>query len=115
MLHRAGSSIILLLTVDHIWAYYLFGFIFGFFYSAWVPIFPTLLGRFYGLGALGTIYGIFGTSYSIAAIGGPILAGYIHDVLGSYHYPFIFTIFCCYLAAAGGFIIKTPRHKTETA
>lgn len=110
-----GSSIILLLTIDHIWAYYLFGFIFGFFYSAWVPIFPTLLGRFYGLGALGTIYGIFGTSYSIAAIGGPILAGYIHDVLGSYHYPFIFTIFCCYLAAAGGFIIKTPRHKTETA
>ncbi len=110
-----GSSIILLLTVDHIWAYYLFGFIFGFFYSAWVPIFPTLLGRFYGLGALGTIYGVFGTSYSIAAIGGPILAGYIHDVLGSYHYPFIFTIFCCYLAAAGGFIIKTPRHKTETA
>jgi len=110
-----GSSIILLLTVDHIWAYYLFGFMFGFFYSAWVPIFPTLLGRFYGLGALGTIYGIFGTSYSIAAIGGPILAGYIHDVLGSYQYPFIFTIFCCYLAAAGGFIIKTPRHKTKSA
>jgi len=103
-----GSSIILLLIFDHIWAFYIFGFLFGFFYSAWVPIFPTLLGKFYGLGALGTIYGIFGTSYSIAAIGGPLVAGYVHDVTGSYFYPFLFTIFCCYIAAFGAFLIKAP-------
>ena len=106
-----GSSIILLLVFDHIWAFYLFGFLFGFFYSAWVPIFPTLLGKFFGLGALGTIYGIFGTSYSIAAIGGPLLAGYVHDVTGTYTYPFLFTILCCYLAAAGAFFVKTPVRK----
>ena len=107
-----GSSIILLLVFDHIWAFYLFGFLFGFFYSAWVPIFPTLLGKFFGLRALGTIYGIFGTSYSIAAIGGPILAGYVHDVTGSYVYPFVFTIICCYIAAAGAFFMKAPVRKT---
>lgn len=107
-----GSSIILLLVFDHIWAFYIFGFIFGFFYSAWVPIFPTLLGKFFGLRALGTIYGIFGTSYSIAAIGGPILAGYVHDVTGTYVYPFVFTIICCYLAAAGAFFMKAPVRKT---
>ncbi len=106
-----GSSIILLLAFDHIWAFYIFGFLFGFFYSAWVPIFPTLLGKFYGLGAIGTIYGIFGTSYSIAAIGGPLIAGYVHDVTGSYFYPFLFTIFCCYVAAFGAFFIKAPLHK----
>ncbi len=110
-----GSSIILLLIFDHIWAFYLFGFLFGFFYSAWVPIFPTLLGKFYGLGALGMIYGIFGTSYSIAAIGGPLLAGYVHDVTGSYFYPFLFTILCCYVAAAGAFLIKAPVHKPAQA
>jgi len=107
-----GSTIILLLAFDHIWAFYIFGFLFGFFYSAWVPIFPTLLGKFFGLRALGTIYGIFGTSYSIAAIGGPLLAGYVHDVAGTYTYPFVFTIICCYLAAAGAFFIKTPVRKT---
>ena len=107
-----GSSIILLLVFDHIWAFYIFGFLFGFFYSAWVPIFPTLLGKFFGLRALGTIYGIFGTSYSIAAIGGPILAGYVHDVTGSYVYPFVFTIICCYIAAAGAFFMKAPVRKT---
>ncbi|MGH7849213.1 MAG: MFS transporter [Thermodesulfobacteriota bacterium] len=107
-----GSSIVLLLVFDHIWAFYIFGFLFGFFYSAWVPIFPTLLGKFFGLRALGTIYGIFGTSYSIAAIGGPILAGYVHDVTGSYVYPFVFTIICCYIAAAGAFFMKAPVRKT---
>jgi OFA family oxalate/formate antiporter-like MFS transporter len=107
-----GSSVILLLFFSHIWAFYLFGFLFGFFYSAWVPIFPTLLGKFYGLGALGTIYGIFGTSYSIAAIGGPLLAGYVHDITGTYRYPLIFTIFCCYIAALGAYFIKAPVRKT---
>lgn len=107
-----GSSIMLLLLFDHIWAFYLFGFLFGFFYSAWVPIFPTLLGKFFGLRSLGTIYGIFGTSYSIAAIGGPLLAGYVHDVAGSYTYPFVFTMICCFLAATGGFFIKAPQRKT---
>lgn len=107
-----GSSIILLLLFNNIWAFYLFGFLFGFFYSAWVPIFPTLLGKFYGLGALGTIYGIFGTSYSIAAIGGPLLAGYVHDITGSYRYPLIFTIVCCYLAAAGANSIRAPVRNT---
>jgi len=106
-----GSSIILLLTFDQIWAFYLFGLLFGFFYSACIPIFPTLLAKFFGLKAMGTIYGIFGTSYSIAAIGAPILAGYVFDITGSYYYPFLFAIACCYLAALGTFFLKTPPRK----
>jgi len=87
--------------------------VFGFFYSACVPIFPTLMAKFYGLKAMGTIYGIFGTSYSLAAIGAPILAGYVFDITGSYYYPFLFAIFCCYLAAIGAFFIKTPVYKPK--
>lgn len=106
-----GSSIILLLTFDKIWAFYLFGLLFGFFYSACIPIFPTLLAKFFGLKAMGTIYGIFGTSYSIAAVSAPILAGYVFDITGSYFYPFLFAIIACYLAAMGTFFLKTPTRK----
>jgi len=106
-----GSSIILLLIFDQIWAFYLFGLLFGFFYSAIVPIFPTLLAKFYGLKAMGAIYGIFGTSYSIAAVTAPLLAGYVFDVSGSYYYPFLFAVLCCYLAAMGTFFLKTPTRK----
>jgi MFS family permease len=108
-----GSSIILLLSFDQIWAFYLFGLLFGFFYSAIVPIFPTLLAKFYGLKAMGAIYGIFGTSYSLAAICAPILAGYVFDTTGSYYYPFLFAIFACYLAAIGAFLIKPPVYKPK--
>ena len=106
-----GSSIILLITFDKIWAFYLFGLLFGFFYSACIPIFPTMLAKFFGLKAMGTIYGIFGTSYSIAAIGAPILAGYVFDITGSYYYPFLFAIGCCYVAALGTFFLKRPTRK----
>ncbi len=106
-----GSSILLLLTLDQIWAFYIFGIMFGFFYSGCVPIFPNLLGQYFGLAALGTIYGFFGTSYSISAISGPIIAGTIHDITGSYNYAFIFAMVCCYLAAAASFFVKAPRKK----
>ena len=104
-----GSSILLILGFGEIWSFYLFGLLFGFFYSGTVPIFPTLLGRFFGLSALGTIYGFFGTSYSVAAIGGPLIAGYIHDVTGTYLYSFILAVVFCYMAASLSFFIKKPR------
>ncbi|MBI2486360.1 MAG: MFS transporter [Deltaproteobacteria bacterium] len=104
-----GSSIFLLLFIRETWAFYLFGILFGFFYSGTVPIFPTLLGNFFGLRALGTIYGFFGSSYSVAAICGPLAAGYIHDATGSYFYPFLLAIFFCYVAAFSSFFIKTPQ------
>lgn len=104
-----GSSLFLILSVKQIWAFYLFGILFGFFYSGWVPIFPTLLGRFFGLSAVGTIYGFFGTSYCVAAIGGPLLAGYIHDISGTYFYAFLLSIFFCYVPAISSFFIKPPE------
>ncbi|MEM7009459.1 MAG: MFS transporter [Thermodesulfobacteriota bacterium] len=106
-----GSSIFILLSFDKIWAFYLFGLLFGFFYSACIPIFPTILARFFGLKAMGTIYGIFGTAYSIAAIGAPLLAGYVFDITGSYYYPFLFAILCAYLAAAAALFLKQPTKK----
>ncbi len=109
-----GSSLFLILIFRQTWAFYLFGILFGFFYSGWVPIFPTLLGRFFGLSAVGTIYGFFGTSYCVAAIGGPLLAGYIHDISGTYFYAFLLSIFFCYAAAISSFFIKPPERIVRT-
>jgi OFA family oxalate/formate antiporter-like MFS transporter len=110
-----GSSILLILGSEEVWSFYLFGLLFGFFYSGTVPIFPTLLGRFFGLRALGTIYGFFGTSYSVAAIVGPLIAGYILDITGTYLYPFVLAIVFCYIAASLSFLIKKPEKPREDA
>lgn len=108
-----GSSIFLLLGIRETWAFYLFGILFGFFYSGTVPIFPTLLGNFFGLGSLGAIYGFFGTSYSVAAISGPLVAGYIHDITGSYFYPFLLAVLFCYVASFSSLFIKAPKRVKE--
>ncbi len=109
-----GTSIILILLFRDIWAFYLFGLLFGFFYSGWVPIFPNLLGNFFGLSALGSIYGFFGTSYSIAAITGPLIAGAIYKTTGSYFFAFFATLLFCTAAAIGSFLIRAPQ-KPEMA
>jgi MFS family permease len=108
-----GSSILILLLTTNVKAYYLFGFLFGFFYSGWIPIYPMLLGNFFGLKALGTIYGFFSTSFSLAALIGPILAGYIFGVTGSYSNSFILAIACCYLASILTFFIRKPESKNK--
>ncbi len=108
-----GSSLFLLLFTKETWVFYLFGILFGFFYSGWVPIFPSLLGGFFGLRAMGTIYGFFGTSYCAAAITGPPLAGYIHDTIGTYSPAFLLCTFLCYVAAFFSYLIKSPQKKTE--
>jgi cyanate permease len=45
----------------------------------------------------------------VAAIGGPLIAGYIHDVTGTYLYSFILAVAFCYMAASLSFFIKKPR------
>ncbi|MEE9252197.1 MAG: MFS transporter [Thermodesulfobacteriota bacterium] len=109
-----GSSIFIALFVKEAWSFYIFGLLYGFFYSGWVPIFPNMLGNFFGLKALGTIYGFLGTSFSLAAIAGPMIAAYIFSNTGSYYYAFCLTIAFCYIAAFSTFLIKIPRKRQKT-
>jgi MFS family permease len=109
-----GSSLFIILGLKEVWAFYLFGTIFGFFYSGWVPIFPTLLGNFFGLRSIGAIYGFFGTSFCVAAVIGPPAAGYIHDAIGTYSYAFALCILFCYVAAISSFLIRPPSREAKS-
>jgi hypothetical protein len=60
-----GSSLFLILGFKEIWAFYLFGTIFGFFYSGWVPIFPTLLGKLFRYCVLWERYTVFSAPLSV--------------------------------------------------
>ena len=111
-----ASSIILILSVVEVWSLYLFGFLFGVFYSGWVPMFPTILGRFYGLKSLGSIFGIFGTGFSLAAISGPLASGLLFDMTQSYHKPLIVATAVSFVTAFVTLLIKKPvKKKSETS
>ena len=110
-----ACSIILILSVVEVWSLYLFGFMFGFFYSGWVPMFPTILGRFYGLKSLGSIFGVFGTGFSLAAISGPLVSGLLFDMTQSYQNSLIVATAASFLTAFITFLIKKPVKKKNEA
>ena len=109
-----ACSILLLIFLSDIWTLYIFGFLFGFFYSGWVPMFPTILGSFFGLKSLGTIFGLFGTGFSAAALTGPLVAGSLFDKTGSYFLPFVLAAFFCFLTAVLTFFVKQPVKKYKS-
>lgn len=108
-----AASIILILLVVEVWSLYLFGFLFGFFYSGWVPMFPTILGKFYGLKSLGSIFGVFGTGFSLAAISGPLISGFLFDMTQSYQNSLIVAMVASFITALLVLLIRTPAKKTE--
>lgn len=68
--------------------FYIFGTLFGFSYGGVIPMFPILTLRFFGLSALGILFGIIMFASQIGGSIGPILGGYLFDRLGSYFLPF---------------------------
>ena len=106
-----ATSIILILSVAEVWSLYLFGFLFGLFYSGWVPMFPTILGKFYGLKSLGSIFGIFGTGFSLAAISGPLVSGLLFDMTQSYQNSLVVAMAASFITAFLVLLIRTPVKK----
>ena len=70
--------------VREIWAVYLFAFVFGFAYGGIVPLSSPIVAELFGLRAHGSILGVITFSATIGGAIGPVVAGYIYDVTGSY-------------------------------
>ena len=103
-----GLSVLILLNGNSLFHYSLFGFFFGFSYGGWIPIFPSLLKDFFGKKHVGQIFGVFGTGFSISAIIGPPLAGFLVDKFHTYQYGFYICIFACLIGAFLALFIKKP-------
>jgi predicted MFS family arabinose efflux permease len=52
-------------------------------------MFPAITADLFGLGSLGVIYGLVGTSMSIGWGLGAFMGGYIFDIMQSYDYAFL--------------------------
>ena len=86
--------------------------IFGFSYGAITALFPALIGDFFGRIAVGAIVGfIFAVAGSPAAFG-PLLAGYLYDVTGSYRIAFEFSAILNLIALTLVFFLRKPRQLT---
>jgi len=78
-----------LLATKELWMFYLFAAIFGFTLGGWAPLISLLVAELFGLSSLGTILGIVVFVIGIGEAIGPVMAGHIFDITGSYQLAFL--------------------------
>lgn len=103
----AVAMLLWLIRIDQMWAFYVFGALYGFAYGGWMPLFPTFTADLFGVRSLGVIYGTVMTSNAIGGALGTFLGGYIFDLTQSYAYAFLISAL---LLIAGIGILLSLRH-----
>ncbi|MDH5552831.1 MAG: OFA family MFS transporter [Nitrosomonas sp.] len=82
----------------------------GFNFGGNLALFPSTTADFFGTKNVGINYGLMFTAYGVAGIVGPILAGNVFDITGSYLWAFIPSGVACLIAAGISLGLKNPHH-----
>ena len=91
------SLVCLIFAADY-WMLVIFALVFGFSWGTFfVPVSP-LTAELFGVKSLGSVFGLLNTSLTAGAAIGPVLAGYIYDINGSYLWAFILLAAFTFLA-----------------
>ena len=85
----AAVALFWLLAAKELWMFYLFVIVFGFGYGGIAVLISPVTAEHFGLNSIGIILGIILFICAIGETIGPILAGYIFDVTGSYNLAFL--------------------------
>lgn len=101
-------GILLLMGVQSLWSAALFLIVFTPPYGGAIPLSFAIRGEYFGRKAFGTISGFFGIVQMLGTVGGPLLAGYIFDVTGSYHLAFLLFIVICVLSLVLVLLARRP-------
>jgi len=83
------AAFLLFLSAQSLGILYLGAAAFGFFYGGMATLFPALIGDFFGRLHAGAITGFLFAGAGILGAWGPMIAGHLRDVTGSYHLVFM--------------------------
>ncbi len=81
--------LLLLMHTENLWMLLALGAVYGFGFGATMPIRMSMIPEYYGTKSLGILVGVVSIAWAIGGISGPILAGYIFDMSGSYDIAFL--------------------------
>jgi len=98
-----------LLAAKELWMFYLFAIIFGFGYGGFAPLASLIVAELFGLSSHGAILGSTEFIFTIGGAVGPVLAGRIFDITGSYNLAFLT---CATIAVMGVISILLLRPTT---
>ena len=104
-----GVMVAFLIGVKSVWMLYLFVVIYGLGYGAKAAMGGGLIGHLFGTKSLPTILGFVITSWAVAGIIAPPVAGYIFDKTGSYNIAFIIGAVSFAIAGTLALTVKPPQ------
>ena len=82
-------GVVVLAMAESIMAFYAFAVIFGIGFGGRVPMLIAIRGDYFGRRSFATIFGASLVPMNLIMMVGPIMAGYMFDVSGSYAIPFV--------------------------
>jgi MFS family permease len=86
------GGIAMLLTIgpgSPLWSLYVYAVLMGIGYSVSPAMTPIMCGLFFGGAHFGIIFGALNSAYHLVGAAGVWLAGYAHDLTGTYRIPFL--------------------------
>jgi MFS family permease len=78
-----------LLLADRLWMLFVFAVIYGFAHGGFFAVMSPLIAEFFGTASHGAIFGMMIFVSTIGGAIGPLLAGYVFDLTGSYRLVFL--------------------------
>ncbi|MFC1957404.1 MFS transporter [Chloroflexota bacterium] len=110
-----AAGVFILANVHTIEQVYIFLVVYGFGYGGAIPVYIAMRGEYFGRKSFATIGGFMQLFLIIPTVIGPILAGYVYDVTGSYYNAFIFFMLMYLLGAVILPFAKRPTLKKMPA
>ena len=104
------AALLWVMVAREMWMLYLFAVIFGFGYGGLAALMSPVPAELFGLRSLGTIVGAVMCSFTIGGAIGPVLAGSIFDMTGSYNSAFL----TCVAVGVTGIILSALLRPTSS-
>ena len=101
--------LLLILFSNDVWAYYLFGALFGIGQSTEVPTFPIANRQYYGNVPQGSLYGWQSLGSGLGMGLAPVCAGLLWDVTGTYVAPLLMSLGFSTMALIQSWLLPSPR------
>ena len=102
-------TLLWLQIADELWMIYLFAACYGIAHGGFFTAISPIVAEYFGLGAHGVLFGAIVFSGCLGGSVGPILAGHIFDVTGSYSPAFWLSTFIALLGAGFILLLKPIR------
>ena len=77
--------------------------------GSWLPTMSMLVSTTFGLASYGVIFGVVSLFQSIGVATGPLVAGYMYDIMNTYHWFFILSLALCVTAIFAVLPVRRPK------